>query len=254
MDADAGRISGGRELALQAYQRACSPEADVGCAQLGAALFRFGRREEGLALEQRLCTAGQRAACVDLDGMTEVMDMEKRHGSPAGTPLGPQHLSVPEDGVAFDPPSDTWGTMVPTHEAGPGATVWRWWRNEGQIEVSIMHPKLPRVPPAPDVVRAAEANIARGGAEVLANGAPVQEGPDVLAGHPCAHAWFAMGQAGRTDVYVAIIGQTIDMLLVLQHDVFDPHLLERAKSGLRLTGHPDLIEHEAENANLSFRN
>jgi hypothetical protein len=234
MDADAGRISGGRELVLQAFQRACSPESDVGCVRLASTLFRFGRRDEGLELAQRLCAAGQRGACADLETLGRLMAMEQRHGGPPGTPPGPQQLRVPDDGVAYDPPSDTWGTMVPTHEAGPGATVWRWWRNEAQIEVSVMHPPLLAVPRAAEAIGTRAESIARGGAMALARGAPVQTAPDLLAGRPCAHAWFETGLAGRGDVYVTVVGTTIDTLIVLQHEVFDPQLLERAKGGLRI--------------------
>jgi hypothetical protein len=236
IDIDQERAPGGPELILQFYRRACSKEVDLGCVPLAAALFRFGRREEGLALGERLCAGGAERACSDLKQLRAMVFREQRDGGgPPGTPLGPMHLRVPADGVAYDPPGDKWGTGVPTHEAGPQMTVWRWWRPSTQIEVSLLR-ELPAAarPAGRAGLTAMLEDIARLTVAGLADGARVESGPDVLAGRPCGHAWFNTGLSGRGDFFVMFVGQKVYALLVLQNSVFDPHLLERAKAGLRI--------------------
>jgi hypothetical protein len=247
MDIDQERAPGGPDLILKAYQHACTPEVDLGCTRLAAALFRFGRRAEGLALGDRLCAGGDKAACADMNDLRAMMAREQRDGGgPAGTPPGPIHLRAPDEGVSYDPPGNNWGTGVPTHEAGPRTTVWRWWRPGTQVEVAALRALPPNARPrTADMIALALEGIARGSATAIAHGKRVDSGPDTLAGRACSHAWFDAGDAGRGDVFITLVGDTLYSLLVLQNVAFDAHLLERAKAGLRIDAKADMRKNGA---------
>jgi hypothetical protein len=225
-----GTAGGGAARMGEAYERACAGgRGNSACLGAGLGLFQAGRRTEGLARVQRLCDGGDPPGCHLVGEFHRILEMEARGGAAPGASPAPLHLEVPGEKLAYHPPEGVWGTFVPTH-GGPDQTIWRWWSGSTQIEIATTES-------APLAGLAVEP-LARWTLSQLGADGPVSTSWETLTGRPAMHAWSPAQSGGRTDLFLLLQANrakgTLYSLLVIQHDPFDPRLLERIKAGLKI--------------------